>query len=123
MNGPFCPACLTPLGHLSVCPQCGWYPSIKVDANFLPPGTVVHPPYQVARVLGHGGFGITYLGWDANLQFKVAIKEYLPREFALRNPQTGQVAAKPGPAGEYFQLGNIETFVNAPGRREIEAGE
>lgn len=105
MKDSFCPSCLESLGQLSVCPQCGWYPSINVDAKYLPPGTVIHPPYQVARVLGHGGFGITYLGWDANLQFKVAIKEYLPREFALRNPQTGKVTAKHGVAGESFQAG------------------
>jgi serine/threonine protein kinase len=105
MNLSVCPACLESLGQLSVCPQCGWYPSIPVDSQYLRPGTVVNSPYQVARVLGHGGFGITYLGWDANLQFKVAIKEYLPREFAFRTPQTGQISAKSGPAGEYFQVG------------------
>lgn len=105
MKLSLCPACLESLGHLSVCPQCGWYPSINVDAKYLSPGTVIHPPYQVARLLGHGGFGITYLGWDANLQFKVAIKEYLPHEFAVRDVKTGTVTAKAGAAGEYFQVG------------------
>ncbi|AEF99430.1 serine/threonine protein kinase [Methylomonas methanica] len=105
MSDTFCPACLSSLSNLSVCPQCGWYPGIGSDALYLPPGTVVNPPYQVARVLGHGGFGITYLGWDANLQIKVAIKEYMPREFASRDPQSGQVLAKAGEAKVQFSAG------------------
>jgi len=78
---------------------------MRFDARYLPPGTVVNPPYQVARVLGHGGFGITYLGWDVNLQIKVAIKEYMPREFAGRDPKTGQVSANSGEAGIQFSVG------------------
>lgn len=105
MKPSLCPACLESLRHLSVCPQCGWYPSIQVEPLYLQPGTVVNSPYQVARVLGHGGFGITYLGWDANLQIKVAIKEYLPQAFALRSSKSGEVFAKPDKAGEYFQMG------------------
>jgi len=35
-------------------------------------------------VLGAGGFGLTYLATDANLNLRVAVKEYLPGEFALR---------------------------------------
>ncbi len=34
--------------------------------------------YRVERVLGRGGFGVTYLATDTNLDHKVAIKEYLP---------------------------------------------
>ena len=40
--------------------------------------------YRLESVLGAGGFGITYLGWDTNLQKHVAIKEYLPDELAIR---------------------------------------
>lgn len=40
--------------------------------------------YRIRRVLGHGGFGITYEALDTNLETPVAIKEYLPREFAVR---------------------------------------
>ena len=34
--------------------------------------------YELVRVLGFGGFGMTYLGFDHNLDKAVAIKEYLP---------------------------------------------
>jgi len=41
--------------------------------------------YRIKRVLGQGGFGITYLGFDENLARDVAIKEYFPKEFAHRD--------------------------------------
>ena len=40
--------------------------------------------YTLERVLGQGGFGITYLARDTNLDQLVAIKEYLPVEVATR---------------------------------------
>jgi hypothetical protein len=40
--------------------------------------------YKIKGVLGRGGFGITYLADDGNLDHKVAIKEYLPLDFAAR---------------------------------------
>ncbi|WP_024302646.1 serine/threonine-protein kinase [Pseudogulbenkiania sp. MAI-1] len=40
--------------------------------------------YVLERVLGQGGFGITYLMHDTNLDRLVAIKEYLPSEIAQR---------------------------------------
>lgn len=41
--------------------------------------------YKIEKVLGEGGFGITYLAHDVNLDKKVAIKEYLPGEMCRRN--------------------------------------
>lgn len=39
---------------------------------------------MIGRVLGEGGFGITYLGVDTNLERRVAIKEYFPISFVKR---------------------------------------
>jgi serine/threonine protein kinase len=51
--------------------------------NALPPGYLLHE-YCLQSVLGYGGFGITYLATDHNLDCKVAIKEYLPADQAVR---------------------------------------
>src|SRR5262249_26639969 len=55
----------------------------KVDYVALPIGTRVGR-YEVESVLGHGGFGITYLARDTQLDREVAIKEYLPAALAVR---------------------------------------
>ncbi len=49
----------------------------------LPAGYRLHE-YRIDAVLGQGGFGITYLATDVNLHASVAIKEYLPAQFAQR---------------------------------------
>ena len=55
----------------------------RVDYVALPAGTLIGR-YQVASVLGQGGFGITYLARDTQLDRDVAIKEYLPAALAVR---------------------------------------
>lgn len=52
--------------------------------NALPRGFKLFE-YQIESVLGKpGGFGITYLATDSHLRQSVAIKEYLPTDFAIR---------------------------------------
>lgn len=40
--------------------------------------------YRIERILGEGGFGMTYLAHDVNLDKHVAIKEYLPGDMCHR---------------------------------------
>src|SRR5215831_4079910 len=49
----------------------------------LPKGYALHE-YKIEQTLGVGGFGLTYLATDSNLNLKVALKEYLPGDVALR---------------------------------------
>src|SRR5829696_4369303 len=56
-----------------------------MSANALPAGSAVQE-YRVEKLLGVGGFGLTYLATDANLNLRVALKEYLPGDIALRGP-------------------------------------
>jgi hypothetical protein len=53
------------------------------DVAALVPGQTVFE-YRIDKMLGGGGFGITYLAQDVNLQLPVAIKEYFPGDLAVR---------------------------------------
>ena len=61
------------------CPQCGFDPAQAAAPNYvLPYGAILNGRYIVGKMLGRGGFGITYIGFDLMLQRKVAVKEYFP---------------------------------------------
>jgi len=57
----------------------------QLHRDALPAGTVLNG-YQVVGVLGRGGFGITYRANDL-LDQSFAIKEFFPRQFAMRSGQ------------------------------------
>ena len=59
--------------------------------------------YRVVEVLGVGGFGVTYLAEHQRLGLKVALKEYLPNEFAVRDGTT--VHPKSGADKDNFEWG------------------
>lgn len=67
------------------CPHCGWPNDKNNEPHQLPVGTVLRDQYVVGRVLGQGGFGITYLGWDRHLESAVCIKEYFPNHAVSRD--------------------------------------
>jgi serine/threonine protein kinase len=58
--------------------------------NALPPGTEIEG-YRIERVLGAGGFGITYLATETMLDRAVALKEYLPGGLAIREADGSSV--------------------------------
>lgn len=74
----------------------------------LPVGYGLHE-YRLTGVLGHGGFGITYSAHDAGLGKTVAIKEYLPGEFAVRDGVV-EVAPKSDADTDPFHWG-LERFL------------
>src|SRR6476646_10813575 len=65
--------------------------------------------YVLERVLGQGGFGITYLARDTNLDQPVAIKEYLPVDVATRRSD-GTVRARTLEQDERYR-GGLERFI------------
>ena len=68
-----------------VCPRCGWSAQRNNEFHQLPVGTVLADKYLVGRALGQGGFGITYIGWDRNLDIRVCIKEFFPMSTVNRD--------------------------------------
>lgn len=95
-----------------VCPFCGYTTNIEVEnALHMYPGMVLHDKYIIGKVIGYGGFGVTYLAWDTVLQTKVAIKEYLPSEFSTRAVGQTQVTVFSGDKAKQFNDG-MEKFVD-----------
>ena len=80
-----CYGCFSEKEPGTVCPVCGFYETKQQPYLALPLGTIVNGRYLIGKVLGIGGFGITYLGFDLTLEIKVAIKEYMPSAMATRN--------------------------------------
>ena len=69
----------------------------------LPHGYALHE-YRVEQTLGIGGFGLTYLATDSNLNLRVAIKEYLPGDLAQRG-EDQSVQPKSESSSESFKWG------------------
>ena len=78
-----------------------------LDDTALKPGDRI-ADYRIDRVLGAGSFGVTYLATDTNLSRQVAIKEYLPGDYARRDA-SGTVSSRNAEAGATFEWG-LERF-------------
>jgi serine/threonine protein kinase len=82
------------------------------DASVLPAGYRINE-YEIERTLGGGGFGVTYLARDSNLNLPVAIKEYFPNELATRGPNhTVLVRATQGDAKNETYTWGLERFLD-----------
>lgn len=78
------------------------------NKNSLPEGYILHW-YEIKRVIGRGGFGITYLAHDTNLDRYVAIKEFMPEDFATRESDS-TVHPKTSDQKNLYEWG-LERFV------------
>ena len=73
------------------------------ESNALPAGHALQE-YRIEKVLGVGGFALTYLATDANLNLKVAVKEFLPDDVAARGADH-TVTARSAQAADMFAWG------------------
>ena len=109
-----CMGCLNSnLDNNMICPACGFDENGYIPSpHHLPLKTIVNGKYLIGKVLGEGGFGITYLAWDLMLEMKVAIKEYYPSGYVTReNTTTNTVTPYTGEKSDFFSKGR-ERFVN-----------
>lgn len=110
MADKLCMGCMETYGDkYDICPHCGYVEgTASKEAYHLMPGTVIMGRYIAGRVIGNGGFGVTYIGYDAVLNQKIAIKEYLPGEFSTRTMGTPEVTVFSGEKEEQFASGIIK---------------
>ena len=86
MDQSYCMKCMQPNGGTEVSPHCGYVAGeTSLAPHILRPGTILHDRYLLGEPIGQGGFGITYIGRDLNLNMRVAVKEYYPNGCANRN--------------------------------------
>ena len=78
----------------------------------LAPGTMLQNRYRIVRVIGEGGFGITYEGWDETFLMRVAVKEYFPRSIVTRHQKaSNDITVPSGELTELFTRGKA-VFLN-----------
>jgi serine/threonine protein kinase len=101
-----CFGCIEDKGTSQTCPHCGYEEgTVPESLLHLPAGTVLQDKYLLGRVLGQGGFGITYIAWDKILKIKLAIKEYLPQQLVTRAGGSNNVTVYKASISEDFKYG------------------
>lgn len=75
----YCPSCMAEnTDGAEKCSICGGDMRAQNRQHQLPVMTILEGRYLIGKVLGEGGFGITYIGLDLRLEERVAIKEFYP---------------------------------------------
>lgn len=82
-----CPNCFGMLDGKKECPHCGYNyeEDKKQPRGVLEPFTVLAGRYLIGKVLGKGGFGVTYVAKDIEDDSVYAVKEYMPSEYSTRS--------------------------------------
>ncbi len=120
-----CPKCMNETAG-NICSHCGYDREKGQDnAHALKPLTILSGKYLIGNVIGEGGFGITYIGYDLNLEMKIAVKEFYPNGFVTReskvtNEVTGYTTNDPAQYQKWKdsfirEARNLAKFSNLPG--------
>ena len=87
------------------CPYCGFdeKKGDREDNEALPLRTVLNGKYLLGKPLGRGGFGITYIAYEKNLQIRVAIKEFFPWSTVKRDKDNSLMPVSWKEDSEFFE--------------------
>jgi serine/threonine protein kinase len=106
-----CYGCMENKCTSKICTHCGYdQTSGPASSHHLAPGKILHDKYLIGKVLGQGGFGITYLAWDVNLELKIAVKEFFPMGLVARSAGSTRVETYAVDQDEQFSFG-IDRFL------------
>ena len=115
VGAQYCFSCMRRLNNGSDrCPYCGAENAACAAAqpsHALPCGYVLSGRYLIGRMLGQGGFGITYIGWNPALETRVCIKEYFPEGGAMRTSSQGAAVCWGGSENARNLRAGRESFV------------
>ena len=106
-----CWNCFQDRGAAQICPHCGYDPEQDREKypHALPHGTILAGRYITGRVLGQGGFGITYIAQEYKTGNRVAIKEFFPETMSARG-SSNAIIPYSGHFGQDFLYGK-EAFL------------
>ena len=97
-----------------ICPHCGFSAAeYSADPLVLPMGTRLNDKIIIGRVMGKGGFGVTYLGYDLRMDKTIAVKEYYPNGIAYRLPSGTEVSVADTKSSETFDKGAEKFYAEA----------
>ncbi len=109
-----CPNCFAQMGAVEQCPECRYIDgTTPCSPILLMPGTCLVNRYRTGKLLGQGGFGATYLGWDERLQIRVAVKEYFPTNLVSRAPSGGGMTPYTAEHAKGFAKGIVKFLAEA----------
>ncbi len=123
----FCYSCMQQIDdeQQDICPHCGEKLEIEYDNDMcLKPGSILQENFIVGKLIGSGGFGNTYIGWNNVLKCKVAIKEYFPKQLTGRERTTGTVSVASDEISQQRFKAGLKSFMeearNVAGLQDIE---
>ena len=112
-NKQLCEYCLTE-NCGKPCRFCGFdKASFKAEVGALPPGCILSEKYIVGKIIGKGGFGITYLAYDIKHEKQVALKEYYPISYAVRSQNGVTVTASRSEDADIYKKGMKKFYEEA----------
>lgn len=113
-NKKICESCFCEISGEEACPHCGFIESeYTPDPMVLPIGTKLNDKIIIGRVMGKGGFGITYLGYDLRMDKIIAVKEYYPNGICYRAHMETELTVADSKAAETFEQGAQKFYTEA----------
>ncbi len=113
MTAQLCPNCFGSDYRNGFCSSCGY--RLQNDHNAsgrnLSCGSILHGRYYVGRVLGTGGFGITYKAYDIPQRKVCCVKEYAPADMCQRS-QDGRLLSLLSPSIEKPYYAGLKRFMD-----------
>lgn len=112
-NKKLCESCFSEINS-EICPCCGFHKAeFTPDPTVLPMGTRLNDKIVIGRVMGKGGFGITYLAYDLRMDKTIAVKEYYPNGISYRTPSGTDVTVADNKSVETFEKGAEKFYTEA----------
>lgn len=80
-----CLGCMAELEGKGPCRLCGYTETGPVNADYLAPGVILNKRYLIGKLLSSNGESAVYIGYDAEEDVKVFVREFMPGKLVTRN--------------------------------------